>query len=89
LNIPEHYGGQNTFDMVYNQYKLVFGDFGPFDDFHGAEIGPDWLDDTFFLAITIIVTMILFNLIVSIFTDAYGDLKEIRVAVDMEQLNEI
>ena len=33
--------------------------------------------------------MILFNLIVSIFTDAYGDLKEIRVAVDIEQLNEV
>jgi len=89
LHSPDHIGGVSIGRSIVNQYKLVFGDFGPWDDFEDSDTGPDGLDTVFFILITITVTMILFNLIVSIFTDAYGDLKEIRVAVDIEQLNEI
>lgn len=87
-NSPDHVGGQSIGQSLMNQYKLVFGDFGPWDDFEDSDIKPDGLDTTFFILITIVVTMILFNLIVSIFSEAYADLKEIKIAVDIEQLNE-
>jgi hypothetical protein len=89
INSPDHFGGQNEQQSLLNQYALLFGDFGSWDDFQFAEIGPNWLDYVFFLTISIVGTLILFNLIVSIFSEAYGDLKEVRVAVDIEQLNEI
>jgi hypothetical protein len=83
MNSPDHFGGQSWFAAMFNQYKLIFGDFGPWDDFKGSETPPDWVDTTFFLAISLIMTMILFNMIVTIFCEAYAELKEIRVAVDI------
>lgn len=89
IDSPDHFGGQSEKDAFLNQYKLLFGDFGPWDDFFGADVGPIWLDGVFFFSASIIMALILMNLLVTIFSEAYGDLKAVRVAVDIEQLNEI
>lgn len=41
------------------------------------------------ISITVVVTMVLFNLIVSIFTDVYGTILENFEAYNIEVLNEV
>lgn len=53
------------------------------------DAAPDTVDWLFMFAVTIVVAMVLFNLIVSIFTDVYGTIKENKEAYDMEVLNEV
>lgn len=59
---------------------MIFADFGAFDEFvsndDGEGSGPDLVDWIFMLTLTVVITMVMFNLIVSIFTDVYGTIKE-------------
>jgi len=70
----------------------MFADYGTWDDFmndpaEGA--APDVLDWILITVTTIVITVVLFNLIVSIFTDVYGTIKENMEAYDIEVLNEV
>lgn len=50
---------------------------------------PDVLDWFLIVVTSIVITVVLFNLIVSIFTDVYGTIKENMEAYDIEVLNEV
>jgi hypothetical protein len=76
---------------VSNAYHFIFADFAAWDDFEGEEgnAGPDGIDWAFNFLIVIVISMVLFNLTVSIFTDVYGTILENNEAYDVEVLNEV
>jgi len=64
----------------------MFADFSAWDN-HEADA--DVVDYLYALGLTFMISVVLFNLIVSIFTDTYGDLKEDKAAEDIRMLNEV
>mgnify|MGYP001219439685 CR=1 FL=1 len=66
----------------------MFGDFTAWDN-HEAEGNAGLWDYLYALGLTFMLSVVLFNLIVAIFTDTYGDLKETKKAEDIRMLNEV
>jgi len=83
-----HYGDLSYFQALLSQYRLLYADFGKWDAYREMD-EPDTFDYFFFFATTFFLSLMLFNLIVAIFTDVYGDLKETKVAEDLRTLNEV
>jgi len=52
-------------------------------------MGPDTVDYVCFFLLSVLLSMLMFNLLVSIFTDAYGVLKEKEEANKYLQMNMI
>jgi hypothetical protein len=65
---------------------VTFGEFGSWDDYRAEA---DGLDTFFFLATVIVMMVIMFNLIVAIFTDTYDEMKENERAIELKMLNEV
>jgi len=85
-----HFGGINFGQGLVHQYRFVFADFEKWDDYNNnSPLTVDTTDYIFMLFTTLFVTLILFNLIVAIFTDVYADLKQIKLAEDLRTLNEV
>jgi hypothetical protein len=61
----------------------LFADFAVWDDFKGIEDapGPDATDYIFFILLSIILSSVMFNLLVTIFSDVFGRMKEVELAV--------
>ena len=62
----------------------MFADFSAWDS-HEHEA--DFIDYTYFIGLTLMISVILFNLIVAIFTDTYGSMKEDMASTDLYILN--
>jgi hypothetical protein len=62
----------------------MFADFSAWDS---AEHKADFMDYIYALFLTLMISVVLFNLIVAIFTDTYGDMKEEKAATDVMILN--
>lgn len=80
------FGPESLVANIVNQYRFMFADFSAWDS-HEADA--DAIDYLYALGLTFIISVVLFNLIVSIFTDTYGDLKEDQAAEDIRMLNEV
>jgi hypothetical protein len=86
FGIEESFGGTSVVGSIVNQYRFMFADFSAWDS-HEEHATP--IDYLFAFGLTFMISIVLFNLIVAIFTDTYGDLKEDKAAEDIRMLNEV
>jgi hypothetical protein len=59
-------------ESTHDQIKLTFGDFGNFDEYFENMDKSDYI---LFMVSIILSTLIIFNLLVAIFTDTYDEIK--------------
>jgi hypothetical protein len=72
--------------MLHDQVKLLYGDFSSFDDFFQYM---DHIDYAIFVIAAIIGSLVIFNLLVAIFTDTYDEIKEHEKAIELRMMNEV
>ena len=72
--------------MLHDQVKLLYGDFSSFDDFFEYK---DSIDYAIFVIAAIIGSLVIFNLLVAIFTDTYDEIKEHEKAIELRMMNEV
>ena len=73
-------------ESVHDQVKLTFGDFNSFNEHY-----PDMnlTDYIFFACAVVLITLIIFNLLVAIFTDTYDEIKQNEKAIELKMMNEV
>jgi hypothetical protein len=73
-------------ESTHDQLKLTFGDFGNFNEFFTYM---DKADYTLFMVSIILSTLIIFNLLVAIFTDTYDEIKQNEKSLELRLMNEV
>jgi len=93
LKNTHHFGQKNSFDGFYNLYMNLFADFGVWDEFKGHydddNTGPDPVDYLCFFLLSVFLAMLMFNLLVTIFSDTYAKMMEKEEANKYLIMNEI
>jgi len=88
-----HFGQKSLGEGFYAQYQYMFSDFGPWDDYRhqdsldGDDYPVETIDYVFFASFSIIMSLLLFNLLIAIFSDVYGRVKEKELAYEYLQKN--
>jgi hypothetical protein len=65
---------------------ITIGDFGPWTDYQEDATA---IDGAIFMISAVVMTMFMFNLLIAIFTDTYGEIKDNERAIELKLMNDV